>query len=68
MSVIMGLLKRGIEDGVVRPDLDLEFTAAAITGTVLITAQYYLLRDDASDVSAFSELCVDHIHHVLRPD
>lgn len=68
MSVIVGLLKEGIEEGNVRPDLDLEFTAAAVTGTVLMTAQYYLLRDEAPDVSAFSDLCVDHIHHVVRPD
>lgn len=68
MSVIVGLLKEGIEEGRVRPDLDLEFTAAAVTGTVLMTAQYYLLRDESPDVSAFSDLCVDHIHHVVRPD
>ncbi len=69
LSAVIGeLLKRGINDGRVRPEIDLEFTAAALTGTVLITAQFYLLHDKTPDVEHFSELCIDHIQHALaRP-
>lgn len=64
-AVIGGLVQRGIDEGRVRPEVDLEFTAAAVTGTVLITAQFYLLNDKAPDVDRFSALCIDHIQHAL---
>ncbi|MDO5335184.1 MAG: TetR/AcrR family transcriptional regulator [Coriobacteriia bacterium] len=64
--IIVGLLRRGIEEGSVRADLNLEFTAAAVTGTVLMTAQYYLLRNESPDVNVFSQLCIDHIEHAVQ--
>lgn len=66
LSAVIGeLLQRGIDEGRVRPEIDLEFTAAALTGTVLITAQFYLLNDKTPDVEHFSALCIDHIQHAL---
>ncbi|MDO4853990.1 MAG: TetR/AcrR family transcriptional regulator [Coriobacteriia bacterium] len=66
LSAVIGeLLQRGIDEGRVRPEIDLQFTAAALTGTVLITAQFYLLNDKTPDVENFSALCIDHIQHAL---
>ena len=65
-SIIEQLLCRAIEAGFVRPDIDRRFCAIAVVGTVLTSAQYYLLLENAGEEESFEQHCIDFIQHALQ--
>ena len=66
MTVIEGAIQGGIDSGMVRPQSDLRFTATAVVGTVLTSAQYYILLDDSKEEEAFVKHCVEYVQHALQ--
>ncbi|MGN0261987.1 MAG: TetR family transcriptional regulator [Eggerthellaceae bacterium] len=58
-------LQNAMDNGTIRPEIDKRFVSIAIIGTVLTSAQYYLMLDDADYEEAFANHCIDFIHHAL---
>lgn len=61
-------LQHAMENGAIRPEIDKRFVSIAIIGTVLTSAQYYLMLDDADYEEAFANHCIDFIHHALKAE
>lgn len=63
--LIEKLLKKGMDEGIIRKELDLRFVAVATVGIVLTSAQYYLTFDDSTDEESFTWHCIDFIRNSL---
>ena len=68
ISMLESLVESSIACGIVRPEIDARFVSIATIGTVLTSAQYYLMQDDSETEGAFAQHCIDFIHHALKAE
>ena len=68
ISMLENLVLSAIESGVARPEIDARFISIATIGTVLTSAQYYLVQNDSETEEAFAQHCIDFIHHALKTE
>jgi len=65
LDIIEGQLKRAVEEGAARADMDTRFHAVGILGTVLVSAQYYLVEGSEQQIEAFEAHVSDYISHAI---
>lgn len=68
ISMLEGLVENSTACGIIRPEIDARFVSIATIGTVLTSAQYYLMQDDSETEEAFANHCIDFIHHALKAE
>ena len=68
ISMLENLVLSAIESGVARPEIDARFISITTIGTVLTSAQYYLVQNDSETEEAFAQHCIDFIHHALKTE
>lgn len=65
LHIIELQIERGVAEGTIRDSIDTRFAAVAITGTVLVAAQYYLMNDPGEGEREFIAHIVDYAGHAL---
>lgn len=63
LGLISGQLQRAKDEGLIRPEIDVDFEAVALVGMVLTTSLYYI--DEKTEVSkeAFMGNIIDFVRH-----